>query len=314
VSAPLLQVRDLVRRFVVRRGVLQRTVGWVEAVAGVDLDVDRGTTVGLVGEAGSGKTTLGRCALMLDRPDRGQVLFDGQDLGALSERELRAVRPRMQMVFQDPYGSLNPRMSVGAALREPLAVHGRARGRELDDRVSAALTRVGLQPRHARRHPHDFSGGQRQRIAIARALVLEPELLVCDEPVSALDVSVQARILDLLRELREAADLTYLFISHDLAVVRHVSDHVAVMFRGRVVERAAVDDLFAHPRHPYTAALMAAVPGQGGQPAATDHDEPPVEGCPYRARCDRAGDPCAEAPALDELAPGHVARCWFPLD
>jgi oligopeptide/dipeptide ABC transporter ATP-binding protein len=311
-SPSLLEIRGLVRRFPVRRGVLQRTVGWVEAVAGVDLDVDQGTTVGLVGESGSGKTTLGRCTLLLDRPDDGVVRFEGQDLGTLSARELRAVRPRMQMVFQDPHGSLNPRMTVGEALGEPLAVHGRARVEELDGRVAEALRRVGLLPEHARRYPRDFSGGQRQRIAIARALMLDPRLLICDEPVSALDVSVQARILDLLRELRDERELAYLFISHDLAVVRHISDHVAVMYRGRLVERADVDTLFALPRHPYTTELMAAVPGTGASPEAAATGEPPADGCDYRHRCPRAGEPCVEAPPLSEVAPGHHVRCWLP--
>ena len=263
-SRPLLRIRGLSKSFPVRRGLALRTVDRIPAVDGVDLEVASGETLALVGESGSGKTTVGRCVLRLIEPDGGTVEFDGQDVLALRGRELRALRRQMQPVFQDPFTSLNPRLSVAQALTEPLAVHGLARGAAARDRAASVLERVGLRADHLDRYPHEFSGGQRQRIAIARALVLEPRFVVCDEPVSALDVSVQARILNLLADLQRCDGIAYLFISHDLAVVRQLAHHVAVMHRGRIVEQAPADTQFAEPRHPYTRSLLASIPGGTG--------------------------------------------------
>ena len=311
-SDPLLSVHSLHKRFPVRRGLLMRTVDWVHAVRGVDLAVEAGETLGLVGESGCGKTTLGRCVLRLIEPDEGQVLFGGRSLLDLDPGPLRQLRRQMQLVFQDPYTSLNPRMTVGQALAEPLVVHDLAAGSEVEDRVTTLLTQVGLAAGHANQYPHDLSGGQRQRVAVARALALDPRLLVCDEPVSALDVSVQAQILDLFVQLRQERGLTYLFISHDLAVVRHVSDRVAVMLRGTIVESCGVDELFEQPGHPYTRELMASVPGarRGGPPIRDA--EPWVEGeCVFRSRCPIAERRCSAEPPLVPVTDGHEVRCWL---
>jgi peptide/nickel transport system ATP-binding protein len=324
-SAPLLQVRDLHKSFPVRRGMLLRVTGHVHAVRGVDLEVPAGETLGLVGESGCGKTTVGRCVLRLMEPDRGTVHFDGRSVLDMSAAELRALRTEMQVVFQDPYASLNPRMTVGQALGEPLVAHGLARGAAVGERVAGVLQRVGLDPALADRYPHDFSGGQRQRIAIARALVLRPRFVVCDEAVSALDVSVQAQILNLLADLQDDLGIGYLFISHDLAVVRHVSHRVAVMVHGRIVEHAQADALFAHPRHPYTRALMASVPGAVEAPGLEPPGlEPPVAGdgpeaaqpeagCPYQQRCSQVIPRCRQGTAPPEVmvAEGHSVRCWL---
>lgn len=285
----------------------------VRAVRDVGFEIEAGTTLGLVGESGCGKTTLARCVLRLVEPDSGEILFDGQSLLDLGGPRLRRLRREMQMVFQDPYSSLNPRMRVGRALAEPLEAHGIAAGEEARHRVAEAMERVGLDPTLADRHPHDFSGGQRQRIAIARALMTWPRLLVCDEAVSALDVSVQAQILDLFADIQADRGLAYLFITHDLAVARHVSDRVAVMLGGSLVEVAPVDALFEEPAHPYTRALMAAA---GGGEAPAEPAEPPPAGvpeppCPHRARCEMAEARCASLPPLDEIAPGHTVRCWL---
>ncbi|BAM04910.1 ABC transporter ATP-binding protein [Phycisphaera mikurensis] len=259
-TADLLTVRGLKVHFPVKRGVLQRTVGAVRAVDGIDFGLARGETLGLVGESGCGKSTAGRAVLRLVRADAGEVTFDGQDVLSAGRRELLALRRRMQIVFQDPVASLNPRMTVGAILGEPLAVHGLASGEALRDRVADLLVKVGLEADHARRYPHAFSGGQRQRIGIARALALEPDFIVCDEPVSALDVSVQGQVLNLLSDLQDELGLSYLFIAHNLAVVEHFCDRVAVMYLGRIVEIAPRDTLYRDPRHPYTRALLSAAP------------------------------------------------------
>src|SRR5712692_7435718 len=318
---PLLEVRHLVKHFPVGGGFLGRGAGLVRAVDDVSFTIRRGETLGLVGESGCGKTTTGRAILQLERATSGQVLFEGRDLTTLDEVELRDVRRRMQVIFQDPYGSLNPRMTVGQMLAEPLAVHGIVResaGRAA--RVRELLERVGLLPQHAFRYPHELSGGQRQRVGIARALAMEPRLIVCDEPVSALDVSIQAQIINLLEDLQRELGLTYLFIAHDLAVVRHLSDRIAVMYLGKIVEIADRRALYEDPRHPYTKALLAAVPIPdpeleakrervvlGGEVPSPLN---PPSGCVFHPRCPIAIDRCPlEVPELREVAPGHWAAC-----
>jgi len=318
---PLLSVRNLVKHFPLPRGPLDllrgRAPERVHAVDGVSFDLDRGRTLGLVGESGCGKSTLGRCVLRLYRPDAGEMWFDGVDLAGLDERGLMPYRKRMQVVLQDPYSSLDPRQTVGSALLEVLTVHAIGAPPERPERVARLLTQVGLRPTDARKYPGEFSGGQRQRIGIARALAVGPELLIADEPVSALDVSIQAQILDLLLDLRRSLGLTMVFISHDLRVVRYLSDAVAVMYLGKIVEHAPAADLFARPRHPYTLALLSAIPEvSGGTQAAVDiHGEPTSAvrlpgGCRFHPRCPWKVDRClAEAPELRELAPGHWVAC-----
>jgi oligopeptide/dipeptide ABC transporter ATP-binding protein len=314
VSEPLLQVQNLVKHFPVRGGV-------VRAVDDVSFEVRRGETVGLVGESGCGKTTTGRCILQLERPTSGRILFEGQDLAALDERQLRAVRRRVQVIFQDPYASLNPRMTVGQILGEPLKVHGivkekAARGR----RVKELLAQVGLLPQHARRYPHQLSGGQRQRVGIARALAMEPALIVCDEPVSALDVSIQAQIINLLEDLQRRLGLTYLFIAHDLSVVRHISERVVVMYLGKVVEVADRNSLYEKPLHPYTRALLSAVPipdprleSQRERTVLRGEVPSPLKppsGCVFHPRCPIAEARCAaQVPELRQLQPAHLGAC-----
>ncbi len=320
-NSVLLSVRNLVKHFPVKRGLLRKTVGWVKAVDGISFDLGKRQTLGLVGESGCGKTTAGRTILRLTAPSGGQILFRGRDLATLSPRELRAERRNMQIVFQDPYSSLNPRMTTGAIVGEGLAIHRMARGRALRERVKEILGRVGLQSEHMDRYPHEFSGGQRQRIGIARALALNPDLIVCDEPVSALDVSIQAQVINLLEELQEEFGLSYLFIAHDLSVVRHISDRVAVMYMGKIVEISECNALFENPQHPYTLALLSAVPVpdpktkrkrivlEGGVPSAVN----PPDYCRFYDRgCPRRMPICKQStPELLNVAgTDHTVACF----
>ncbi len=317
----LLEVRDLRKRYPIRSAVLHRPVGAVVALDGVDLDVAAGETVALVGESGSGKTTLGRAVLRLIEPDGGSVRFRGEDLLALSRREMRRRRPHLQMVFQDPWGSLNPRLRIGDAVFEPLVVHGLAPRAERRERAAALLEEVGLGPGMASRYPHELSGGQRQRVGIARALATQPELLVADEPVSALDVSVRAQIVNLLAELQRRRGLAMLFVAHDLALVEQVADRVAVLYLGRIVESGPRAALLARPLHPYTAALISAVPvpepGRSRQRIALPGDPPDAaalpSGCRFHPRCPISEPRCSrEDPELVEIAPERRVACHFP--
>jgi peptide/nickel transport system ATP-binding protein len=323
-GAPLVELEHLKVYFAIKSGlVLDRHVGDIRAVDGVSLDIRRGETLGLVGESGCGKSTVGRAILRLYEPDDGRIRFDGQDITHLGERELRPLRRRMQMVFQDPYASLNPRHSVGRIVGEPLRAHKLARGRVADGRVRELLSIVGLPPDAISRYPHEFSGGQRQRIGVARALAVNPDFIVADEPGSALDVSIQAQILNLLESLQSEFNLTYLFIAHDLAVVRHISDRIAVMYLGTIVEVSPADALYANPLHPYTIALLSAVPIP--DPAVERQREAillpgdlpspanPPRACRFHTRCPfvqptRCRD---EVPPLRELEPGHTVACHW---
>jgi len=316
----LLKVDDLKMHFPIYRGVFQRQVGAVRAVDGISFDVHRGETLGLVGESGCGKSTTGRTILQLYKATAGHVHFEGIDLMKLRREELRKTRRRMQMIFQDPYASLNPRMTVEQIVGEPLMVHNIATGKEIQERVQYLLKIVGLNPGFAARYPHEFSGGQRQRIGVARALSLQPSFIVCDEPISALDVSIQAQVVNLLEELQQEFNLTYLFIAHDLSMVRHISRRVAVMYLGVIVELAERDELYHNPLHPYTQALLSAVPIPDPVAAAKrkrvilEGDVPspanPPSGCRFRTRCPIAEKACADSrPEFREVSPGHFVAC-----
>jgi oligopeptide transport system ATP-binding protein len=316
----LLKVEGLVKHFPILAGVFQRQVGVVHAVDGITFDVHKGETFGLVGESGCGKSTAGRTILQLYRPTAGSVVFDGIDLVKLKGEELRRMRQRMQMIFQDPYASLNPRLTIREIVGEPLLVHDIMKGKQIDDRVDELLDLVRLNPGFAMRYPHEFSGGQRQRIGVARALALEPEFIVCDEPISALDVSIQAQVINLLEDLQAQFNLAYLFIAHDLSVVRHISERVAVMYLGMLVELADRNELYSHPLHPYTQALLSAVPipdpfkEEKRQRIILEGDVPspvnPPSGCHFRTRCPLAEKICAEKdPEWREVAPSHWVAC-----
>jgi oligopeptide transport system ATP-binding protein len=323
-TGPILSVRNLKVWFPVASGLLGRSGDHVRAVDGVDLDIAAGETLGLVGESGCGKSTLGRAVIRLTETVSGTISFRGSDITHVAGAALRRLRREMAMVFQDPYASLNPRQTIGDIIGEPIDIHHLARGRARQKRIYELLKVVGLSPRHSERYPSEFSGGQRQRIGIARALALEPSLIVCDEPVSALDVSIQAQIINLLDELQRTYKLTYLFIAHDLSVVKHISDRVAVMYLGRIVETGDGDELYRDPRHPYTASLVSAIPIPDpelerarertllkGDIALPIH---PPSGCRFRTRCPRAESDCAEVdPALSSFGSNHLAACIHPL-
>ncbi len=324
-SVPLIEVRDLVKHFPIRKGVvLQRQIGAVKAVDGVSFDVQRGETLGIVGETGCGKSTTARLLVRLLDPTAGTVLFEGEDIAERRGPGLKALHREMQMIFQDPYSSLNPRKTVGSIIAEPFAIHGLLkREGERRQQVQELMYRVGLNPEHYNRYPHEFSGGQRQRIGVARAIALGPKLLVADEPVSALDVSIQAQVLNLLRRLQREMGLTMIFIAHDLSVVRHMCDRVAVMYLGKIVELAPSDALYAFPRHPYTGALLSAVPvpdPAGGrrerQLLSGDVPSPasPPSACRFHTRCPKARELCSiDEPPLEDKGGGTLSACHFPL-
>ena len=314
----VLEVNQLKKYFPIKEGLLQRTVGYVRAVDGISFNIKRGTTMGLVGESGCGKTTVGRTILRLTEKSGGEVLFNGREVHELSRDELRALRPKMQIIFQDPYSSLSPRLPIGEIVGEAVREHGIVPKDEFNDYIDKIMSECGLQPYHRDRYPHEFSGGQRQRICIARALALNPEFVVCDEPVSALDVSIQAQIINLLRDLQQEHNLTYLFISHDLSVVEHISDTIGVMYLGNLVEFGSKEDIFREPLHPYTKALFSAIPVpdpnskmnrivlEGNIPSPAN----PPSGCKFHTRCRNCMKKCeTETPVPREIEPGHVVVC-----
>ncbi len=317
----LVEVRHLKKYFPVYRGILSRQVGWIKAVDDISFSIDEGETLGLVGESGCGKTTAGRTILMLLEPTEGEVFLEGTNLGELSPREMRLLRQKMQIIFQDPYSSLNPRMTVESIIGESLRIHGIASSRsDMHHMVADLLNRVGLSPRYNNWYPHEFSGGQRQRIGIARALALNPRFIVCDEPVSALDVSIQAQIINLLEDLQDKSGLAYLFIAHDLSVVEHISDRVAVMYMGKIVELASKEEIYKEPRHPYTQALLSSVPVpdpearkvrillSGDVPSVIN----PPPGCGFSTRCPRTKTLCREEePPLQNSGGGHLVACHY---
>ena len=316
----LLKVEGLTKHFPITKGVFRREVGAVKAVDGISFDIFKGETLGLVGESGCGKSTAGRVILQLYPATGGNVIYQGRDLTSLSKEELRKQRPHMQMIFQDPQDSLNPRMTVGSIISEPLVEHGKFKGRERRERVEQLLESVGMNREYTNRYPHEFSGGQRQRIGIARALALSPEFIICDEPIAALDVSIQAQVVNLLEDIQEEYGLTYLFISHDLGMIRHIADRVAVMYLGRIVELADSETLYSTPLHPYTQALLSAVPIHDPKLEKTrkrviltgDVPSPanPPSGCHFNTRCPRAEKRCfSDSPEWRNIGPGHNVAC-----
>ncbi|MGA8796581.1 MAG: dipeptide ABC transporter ATP-binding protein [Candidatus Cybelea sp.] len=321
-NAALVEAKDLYKYFPIYAGLTSRHVADVRAVDGVSFTIQEGETLGLVGESGSGKTTIGRLLLRLLPVTKGEIDFEERNILTMKRGDIRRLRRSVQIIFQDPFASLNPRMSIGEIVAEPIRIHGLAKGKDVDDRVRELLGLVGLQPYHANRYPHEFSGGQRQRVGIARALAVQPRFIVCDEPVSALDVSIQAQVINLLEDLQEKFKLTYLFIAHDLSVVRHISTRVAVMYVGKIVELAYRDDLYEHPLHPYTQALLSAIPipdpvvERRRKRIVLTGDIPspvnPPSGCRFHTRCPLAFDRCkTEVPPLREYAPGHFAACHW---
>lgn len=320
-KTPLVEVKNLKKYFPITRGVvIQRHIGDIKAVDDVNFQIQKGETLGLVGESGSGKTTIGRTILRLHEPTSGEIWFEGQNLTALNQSDLRAQRRKMQMIFQDPYASLNPRMTIGTIIGEPLEVHDGLKGPEKNNRIKELLELVGINPSLVNRYPHEFSGGQRQRIGIARALALNPDLIVCDEPIASLDVSIQSQVVNLLQKLQEELDLTYLFIAHDLSMVRHISDRMAVMYLGKLMELANGKEIAANPLHPYTKALMSAVPvpdpevEENRQRIILEGDIPspanPPNGCNFSTRCPLAKEICFQSePEFKEVAPGHFTAC-----
>jgi oligopeptide transport system ATP-binding protein len=322
-AQPLLEVRNLKKYFPIKGGILSKTIGYVQAVDGISFALHAGETVGLVGESGCGKSTAARTILRLIEPTGGEVLFEGQDILRLGKKPMRALRRQMQIIFQDPYASLNPRMTVASIVGEPLEIHKIAKGRAKEERVANILEKVGLRPEHMRRYPHEFSGGQRQRIGIARALALNPKLIIGDEPVSALDVSIQAQVINLLEDLQHEFNLTYLIIAHDLSVVEHISDRVAVMYLGKIVELATDRELYQNPSHPYTEALLSAVPRPDPaikkQRIILPGDVPspinPPSGCRFHTRCLYAKADCRTVePALQDIGGGHYVACHYWKD